>query len=235
MVIGGKDTPRRLNRTATPEYLSVPERTRSVMRLVVLAAAVLVAACGPREAVEGGGVGGTPRDLRGRVLAQPLAKPIVALTDTDGHPYDLSGETQGFLTLLFFGYTHCPDICPVHMANLAAVLKELPPSVTTRVKVIFVTTDPARDTPDRLRTWLDQFDRSFVGLTGDTAEVARAQAALLLPPSQVGPADSGGGYLVGHAAAVVAFTPDGLARAMYPFGIRQADWAHDIPKLLSPR
>jgi protein SCO1/2 len=156
-------------------------------------------------------------------------------TDTDGRPYDLRARTDGFLTLLFFGYTHCPDVCPVHMANIAAVLAELPPSVTTRIKVLFVTTDPGRDTSERLRTWLARFDARFVGLTADTATVNRAQAALMLPPAQIGTADSAGNDLVGHAAAVVAFSPDGHARAMYPFGTRQADWAHDIPRLLGIR
>jgi protein SCO1/2 len=101
--------------------------------------------------------------------------------------------------------------------------------------VLFVTTDPARDTPERLRTWLAGFDPAFIGLTGDSATVDRTKAALLLPPAQIGVPDSAGGYGVGHAAAVVAFTPDGWARAMYPFGIRQADWAHDIPLLMGSR
>jgi protein SCO1/2 len=200
------------------------------MRVAVAFLAVLAVACGERPSPAG-----SPSDLRGRVLAQPLAKPEVVFTDTDGRAFDLRAETDGFLTLLFFGYTYCPDVCPVHMANITAVLKGLPPSVTTRTKVLFVTTDPARDTPERLRTWLAGFDPAFIGLFGDTATVNRTQAALMLPPAQIGVPDSTGSYEVGHAAAVVAFTPDGWARAMYPFGIRQADWAHDIPKLLDQR
>jgi protein SCO1/2 len=187
-----------------------------------------------------GCAGGPERDaapggLRGRVLPTPLAKPAAVFTDTEGRSFDLRADTDGFLTLLFFGYTHCPDVCPVHMANIAAVLAGLPPSVTGRVKVLFVTTDPARDTPERLRQWLGQFNPDFVGLRGDTATVNRVQSALMLPPAQIGTADSTGNYLVGHAAAVVAFSPDGQARAMYPFGTRQADWANDIPKLLEAR
>jgi protein SCO1/2 len=200
------------------------------MRFPVTFLAVLTLGCGDRQSPAG-----SPAGLRGRVLAQPLAKPAAVFTDTDGRPFDLRAETDGFLTLLFFGYTHCPDICPVHMANIAAVLKGLPPSITTRTRVLFVTTDPARDTPERLRTWLAGFDPAFIGLTGDSATVDRTQAALLLPPAQIGVPDSAGGYGVGHAAAVVAFTPDGWARAMYPFGIRQADWAHDIPLLMGSR
>lgn len=198
----------------------------------------VVLACAPsedggrRERFSATGQDASPHGLRGRVLPGPLTKPDVTLTDTRGQPYDLRRETDGYLTLLFFGYTFCPDICPIHMANLAAVIRELRPGQAQRVKVVFVTTDPDRDTPERLGTWLANFDRSFIGLTGDTAAVNGAQRALYLPLPQIGPADSVGDYLVGHAAAVVAFSPDNRARVMYPFGVRQADWAHDIPKLL---
>jgi protein SCO1/2 len=195
----------------------------------LLALTVLAAlACGPRT--DGGD--GNPFGLRGRVLPGPLDKPDVILTDTRGRPFDLRRETDGFLTLVFFGYTHCPDICPIHMATLAAVRRELRPSIAQRIRVVFVTTDPARDTPERLRAWLAHFDPTFVGLTGDTATLLAAQRALYLPAAQIAPADSAGAYLVGHAASVVAFSPDNRARVTYPFGIRQADWAHDLPKLL---
>ena len=192
-----------------------------------------VVACGGRddgrEAQENAG---NPYGLRGRVLPGPMAKPDLVLTDQRGDPFDLRKETDGYLTLVFFGYTHCPDICPIHMATLAAVMPTLPPRVRERLRVVFVTTDPERDTPERLATWLANFDPSFIGLTGDTATIYAAQRALFLPLPQIGPADSTGAYEVGHAAAVVAFTPDNQARVLYPFGIRQADWAYDLPKLV---
>lgn len=173
--------------------------------------------------------------LRGHVLPAPLDKPDVVLTDTHGQPFDLRRETDGYLTLLFFGYTYCPDICPIHMANLAAVMQDLLPGVTSRITVVFVTTDPERDTPERLGMWLANFNPGFIGLTGDTATVNAAQRALYLPLPQIAPADSTGDYEVGHAAAIVAFSPDNRGRVLYPFGIRQADWAHDLPRLLEIR
>jgi len=137
------------------------------------------------------------------------------------------------VTLLFFGYTHCPDVCPVHMANLAAVLREYAPSERRRIEVVFVTTDPARDTLSRLRAWLDNFDADFVGLRGDIETVNAVQNVLMLPAAMLGEPDSAGRYEVGHSAVVVAFTPDDSARVMYPFGTRQADWAADLPHLLA--
>jgi protein SCO1/2 len=163
----------------------------------------------------------------------PIPKPALTLTDTDGQPFDLRARTEGYLTLLFFGYSNCPDVCPVHMATLGAAYRELLPEVQSRIKVVFVTTDPDRDTPERLRSWLDGFDRSFVGLSGPLDDINAALASMMLPGVAVIPAEHHGGEpLIGHPAAVVAFSPDGAARVRYPFGVRQADWAHDIPLLL---
>jgi protein SCO1 len=189
------------------------------------------------------GCGNAPADARDRaldtgfrgvVLDAPLARPDFTLTDTEGRPYDFRGRTEGRLALLFFGYTNCPDICPVHMANLAAVLERFEHDLRARIALVFVTTDPDRDTPAVLRAWLDRFDPAFVGLTGTTAEIDRIQAALGITPAQR-PADATGDYAVGHASQIVAFSPDGPAYVAYPAGVRQVDWAHDLPRLLEPR
>jgi len=172
-----------------------------------------------------------PGELRGAVLPGPIPKAEFTLTTTEGQPFDFRAETDGYVTLLFFGYTHCPDICPVHMANIAAVLRRLPPQTASRVKVVMVTVDPERDTPERLRTWLDAFDHSFVGLRGSTDEVNTVLRSLMLPPAiKQGEGDED--YLMGHAAQVLAFTTDNRAHVVYPSGTRQTDWAHDIPLLV---
>ncbi len=168
--------------------------------------------------------------MRGTPLGVVTPKPDIVLTTTDGMPFDFPRATAGYVTLLFFGYTHCPDICPVHMANLAAVLHKLPSAVAGQVKVIMVTVDPERDTPERLRAWLDNFDRDFIGLTGSSEDIAAMQQAVRLPPAvKEGEGDM---YLVGHAAYVLAFTTDSEPPIAYPSGIRQADWAHDLPMLV---
>ncbi len=173
-----------------------------------------------------------PDRLRGVEPPNPEPKPAFTLTDLDGRRYDFLAETAGRLTFLFFGYTHCPDICPVHLANLAAALARLPRADADRVRVVFVTTDPQRDTPERMKRWLGAFDPAFVGLTGSRAELEAAQRAAGVAPTVAQPAPGDTGYAVGHAAQVIAYGPDGNMRAQYPFGTRQKDWAHDLPILL---
>jgi protein SCO1/2 len=211
-----------------------PAYTSRRVAFALVASIVVSGACQPRTRQESDASdeGAAAYGLRGSLYPAALAKPEFVLTDTQSQPFDFRRETDGYVTLLYFGYTHCPDVCPIQMATLGAVMRELPPAVRERIKVVFVTTDPARDTPERLKEWLHNFDDSFIGLTGDTAVSNAAQRALLLPLPQAGPTDSTGGYEVGHAAAVVAFTPDDSAHVRYPFGIRQADWAHDLPRLV---
>lgn len=186
-----------------------------------------------------GGCGGSESEIptdgdswAGWSLDDPIPRPDFVLTDTEGDAYDFLAETRGDLTLLFFGYTHCPDVCPVQMANLAEVLRDLPHEMSSRIQVVFVTTDPVRDTPERMREWLGQMHPSFIGLRGSLEEVQGVQARLGLPPAAIAEDDGSGDYFVGHAAQVIAFEPDGPARRVYPYGIRQRDWLRDLPRML---
>jgi protein SCO1/2 len=154
------------------------------------------------------------------------------LPSMTGEPFNLVRDTRGRVTLLFIGYTYCPDVCPVHLANLAAVLADLPLEQSREVRTIFLTADPARDTPERLQEWLGALDRSFVGLRGTREEVNAVEDALGLPRSVVSPAEDPAEYFVGHAGQVLAFDRDGVARLAYPWGIRQRDWRRDLPRLV---
>ena len=169
---------------------------------------------------------------RGGLVTPPLPKPRFTLTDTSGAPFDFSRETNGYVTLLFFGYTRCPDECPLHVANIAQGLKKLPADAGDRVKLVFVTTDPARDTPKVLRAWLNQFDKRFIGLTGSQAAIDAVQAAAMVPVATK-TARAGNDYAVGHANFVLAYTKDNLAHVIYPGGVTQQDWAHDLPQLVN--
>lgn len=204
---------------------------------LVLASACVVAAfagdCGCILRAQGrlsGLAEGAERAYRGGVVTPPLPKPKFVLRDTTGAPYDFWNRTQGGVTLLFFGYTYCPDECPLHMANVGAALKRLPPSVGNEVKLVFVTTDPERDTPVRLRRWLDNFDRRFVGLTGSEAAVEQAERAAGIPTARRSQS-SDGNYAVSHANFVVAYTKDDLGHVIYPGGVSRDDWIHDLPLL----
>jgi protein SCO1/2 len=200
---------------------------RVARRAVTVAGWVaLAAACGGED------VPLSPSGFIGAEVVTPMAVPDLTFTDQDGEPFPLRERTAGRVALIFFGYTNCPDICPVHLANLAAVLDKMNEEVRRQVMVIFVTTDPARDTLPRLGTWVRQFDRTFIGLTGPDSLIQAAELALGVAPSVVDSSQSGV-YEVGHAAQVVAATRDGMARVQYPFGTRQRDWAHDLPRLVA--
>jgi protein SCO1/2 len=213
--------------------VSFAVRAIATMFAAAFVAAALTA-CGSGAAAERPS---NDQGYRGVVLPTPLAKPNFVLTDTKGQPFDFRKETDGSLTLLFFGYTNCPDVCPVHLGNIHTVLQQMPYDVASRTKVIFVTTDPERDTPQKLRAFLDNFDPAFIGLRGTVAEVNEIQAELHLPPAVASaPHGADSSYDVGHAAQVIAFSPaDNEAHVVYPFGTRQQDWANDLPKLLSDK
>ena len=207
--------------------------TQRVFLLILAAACALAAvACSSSEDVL---PIDTSEGYRGTVLSNALPKPDFTLVDTSGAFYDFGTQTEGYVTLVYFGYTYCPDICPDHMANIAAVLKRLPDDVSEQVKVVFVTVDPDRDDSDRLREWLDLFDPSFVGLRGRQSDVdlalKKTLGELYFPITRE---DLGkGNYSVSHAAFVIAYTPDNMAHTVYPFGVRQDDYAHDLYKLVS--
>jgi protein SCO1/2 len=168
---------------------------------------------------------------RGGLVNPPLTKPAFVLTDTSGSSFDFSAKTRGYITLLFFGYTHCADMCPMQMFTIAKALHGLPPNVANQFKVVFVTTDPDRDNPKVLREWLDHFDKRFIGLTGSQKAINAAQVAARLPISQKSAPGADGDYEVDHAAFVLAYSRDNLAHVIYPVGVKEDDWSHDLPYL----
>jgi len=170
-------------------------------------------------------------DYRGGIVSPPMPKPKFTLTDTSGAPFDFWTQSNGYVTILFFGYARCPDVCPLQMQLIAQALKKMPPATANQFKVVFVTTDPARDTPTVLRTWLDHFDRHFTGLTGTQAAINAAQTAASLPPATKSAATPNGAYGVNHSAFALVYTKDNYAHVIYPAGVTHADLVHDFPLL----
>lgn len=203
--------------------------------IVVLAFVFGATLCGRaqahKNAPESATAGGSDAAYSGGMISPPLPRPKFTLTDTSGAPFDFASKTQGYVTLLFFGYTHCPDICPIQMLTIAQAFRKISPAVEDQFRVVFVTTDPERDSPQVLRAWLDHFDKRFVGLTGSQAAIDAAQIAANLSPAKKSPVRADGAYEVGHAAFVFAYTRDNLAHVIYPGGVKADDWAHDLPLL----
>lgn len=149
-----------------------------------------------------------PYGLNGTFVDSGYEMPDVTLTDTHGRPYSLAEDATKPVTLIFFMYTHCPDVCPTTLADIAAALRRIDPDDRSKVDVIAITTDPARDTPGVMADFLAQFDPSFTGLTGDLAEIEKAAAALGIALTGQTKLPSGG-YEVGHGAQIIGFAPTG--------------------------
>ncbi|MFL5998136.1 MAG: SCO family protein [Streptomyces sp.] len=172
-------------------------------------------------------------DKAATVLDQPFEKPDLVLTDTKGEKYDFRKETAGKPTLIYFGYTHCPDICPLTMNNIAVAKKQLPKSEQDKLTVVFVTTDPARDTPAELGKWLKGIDTRFVGLTGDFATI-QASARTLGISIEPSHKDKKTGKTVSvHGTQVVAFSPKTDAGyVLYGEDATVDDYTKDLPKII---
>ena len=142
--------------------------------------------------------------------------PDFALTDQDGRAMRLSG-LRGKLVLMTFGFTHCPNICPTTLANLAAICRGLPAEDRERVRVLFITVDPARDTPKALKEYVGFYARDFVGLTGSADEIAKvakdygAYYEAQMQDSQV----AGDYYTISHSAYVYLIDPAGRFAVLY--------------------
>jgi len=207
------------------------------LALLAIVGVVIGVACSGDDDSAGATAGANPTaytpesDFMGVFVTPALPKPDAVLTDTSGQPFDLRKETDGVVTLLYVGYTHCPDVCPTHMADIMTVLEKLPADVSSQIKVVFVTADPDRDTPEVLRKWLDIFSKDFIGLTGTQAQVDAFQRSLSISPADK--TDIGGGnYTVNHAAYVMAYSQDNLAHLVYPLGVTQETWMNDLTILV---
>lgn len=171
-------------------------------------------------------------EFAGTMLDNPLPAPGVALTDTEGEPYSLAADTDKRLTLVFFGYSQCPDICQTVMAALAGAMNRLDDEERADVDVVFVTTDPKNDTPSALREYLDAYDPSFIGLTGDIESIIAAGEPLAIYVSD-GKELPGGGYdLGGHSTQITGIDSSDEAPVYWSQYTKQGQFAADIRTLL---
>jgi protein SCO1/2 len=209
-----------------------PGRSAAALGVALVAAAALVVGCASGNATT------QQSGFAGVVQRPALHRPAFALTDTAGRPYEFRARTRGTLTLLYFGYSNCPTECPTTLATVASALRGMPAAKREQVKLVLVTTDPARDTGPVLRKYLHRFDPSFVGLTGTPRQVATAERRSSAQPSSKEQAKDGvppGAYLVAHTTWLYAYGTDDVARIVYGPNVSVADLRHDLPLLLDGR
>ncbi|WP_299529442.1 SCO family protein [uncultured Streptomyces sp.] len=166
------------------------------------------------------------------VLDQPFAKPDLVLTDTHGHRYDLREKTEGKPTLIYFGYTNCPDVCPLTMSNIALAKRALPAADQDKLQVVFITTDPDRDTPASLGSWLKAQDPDFTGLTGDfaTIQAGARKMGIGIDPAKK---EKDGSIVSMHGAQVMAFSPKtDEGYVLYSEDTTADDYTRDLPRLI---
>lgn len=226
--------------------------TGQVKALPLLLAAALLAACS-----SGSGPAVQKAAYHGVEPTAVVKRPSFVLTDLAGEKYDFSARTKGRPTFVYFGYTHCPDACPTAMADIATALRKVPADLARKAIVVFVTTDPKRDTVPVMKQWLGQFSApagtAIVGLVGTPAELDAAQRAAGVEPAYpdgVTPTLPGHpdqhvtekgtaphkhfgplGYAVTHSAAIFAYDAADHLPVLYPGGVTPSDIAADLPVL----
>ncbi|MFE9258468.1 SCO family protein [Streptomyces sp. NPDC006879] len=210
-------------------------RTTRVTAVALAATAALtLTACGSSSAPEKTGLEMTAPTQRraSTVLDRPFPKPDLVLTDTTGKAFDLRERTAGKPTLIYFGYTHCPDVCPLTMGNIAVARAALSEAERNELQVVFITTDPERDTPQSLGSWLKVQDPAFIGLTGDFKTIqagARALGIAIEPPKK----EKDGSIVSMHGAQVIAFSPKSdEGYVVYGEQATPEDYTEDLPKII---
>ncbi len=180
----------------------------------------VLAACKP--AVEANKLVAT--DITGADFGQTLS-----LTDHMGKPRTLT-EFKGKAVALFFGYTHCPDVCPTTMVDLKQTMKLLGPRAD-ELQVLFVTLDPERDTQEVLAKFVPSFDARFIGLRGSVEEIAATAKTFKIFASKVQSAGKSG-YTIDHSAGMYVFDKAGKIRLYINYGEKPVDMASDIKQIL---
>ncbi|MDP9043712.1 MAG: SCO family protein [Pseudomonadota bacterium] len=154
----------------------------------------------------------------------------LALPDIDGQPRTL-GDFKGKVTVVFFGYTQCPDVCPATMAELAQVKKSLGPQ-GDRLQGVFVTIDPERDTPAILKSYMASFDPTFVALRGSAAQTEAAAKEFKVYYAKV-PGQTEGSYTMDHTAGAYVLDPKGNLRLFERYGAGADALADDVKALIA--
>jgi protein SCO1/2 len=175
---------------------------------------------------------GATHEFNGTVIEPPLALPDFELTATNGQPFHLS-DVEGDFALIYFGYTFCPDVCPLTLADVKEALADL--KGRERVHVIFISVDPERDTPEVLQNYVNAFDPTFIGLTDDFAKTQEVMKAYGAFAEKEEAPNSAAGYLVSHTARLYLVNPRRELILTYTFGFEPKDLRQDLTYLLQQK
>jgi protein SCO1/2 len=172
----------------------------------------------------------TTSAFNGRTIEPPLAAPNFTLPATNGEPVSLQ-QFHDKVTLVYFGYTFCPDVCPSTLSKMSRVMQQLKPEQREQVQLLMVTVDPQRDTAEKLADYLAHFNSSFIGLVGSEQEIADA-AGLLDVSYEKHAGSAASGYLVDHTASIVVLDKVGNWRLTFPFEMSRDHIVADLNRLL---
>jgi len=207
----------------------MPRRIQLLVLLVLVATNLLLIACQPAS-----------RKLHGVPYDKPQPAPDLPLTDQYGRPFSLTTQ-KGKVVIVYFGYTSCPDVCPVTLAQLTQVWLGLGPDQARLFQPIFVTVDPERDTEEVIARYLSAFDRAvggdqglgFIGLRGEPAELDPVMAAYNVQAVKRPQPGSAVGYTVDHTANTYVIDTAGNLQEYFPYGASVDDILWDVRYLIS--
>ncbi|MFQ5638374.1 MAG: SCO family protein [bacterium] len=168
--------------------------------------------------------------LRGTEMAPDMPTEEIALTDQHGQPFRLS-EVRGAVVLTFFGFTYCPDVCPLTLSTWKKVEAELGDDAE-QVKFVYITVDPERDTPEKMREHLSIFSDNFIGLTGSPEELLPVYQGYGVYRKKNQISESATGYLIDHTARINVIDKNGRWRLSFSHDAPVEDMVHDIRILL---
>lgn len=206
--------------------------TRTQKTVFILAAVVaLILGLTVNRVLSGKGQGDQTALIDAGVILLPQSRnlPDLKMTNQDGQPVVVN-ELKDKWTVLFFGYTFCPDICPTTLAQLRQIKSELPKDVLANLRVVLISVDPNRDTPAQLKQYLGYFDKEFIGLTASVADIQKLANAVSIPFI---PADtSKPNYTVDHSGNLALLGPDGTQRGFIRAPLNNQKLVAQLPGLL---
>lgn len=173
---------------------------------------------------------GTEQGLLTGTFDPPREAPAFTLDGSDGKKLSLH-DYLGKVVIVEFGYTYCQDVCPITLGHLTEVYRKMG-SATRDVQLIYITVDPARDNPARLREHLTAFNPTFLGATGTPDELGAVQKAYGVVAKQVAAESPGQGYAIDHSSSLFLVDRQGKLRGLVPFGTPVGDIVHDLNYLL---